>query len=356
MCRSVSLILSVILVAVPAGVLGQGGLLSQVRAAGTLRICADPDNLPFSGDEPAEPGFDVELAGQIAKRLGVREEVRWEPTFLGPRAIRQLLEGRCDVFMGLPHDPRFVDANPRLALSTPYYTLRHVLVSRAAKPTPDLGRVGATKVAVERGSMADLHLFREGHNRYIYRTQTDAFQGFVRGEAEVALLWEPVARWLMKRQTGPPLEASVVSGPDLEFRVAIGIRRGEAEFQAAVDDVVRRLLAAGEVDGILGRYGMPASSVRPAAAAMLAPADSTPIDPTKKLGRSLYFQMCAPCHGPDAAGGGPIDALKRFRGTPLEFVQTTLDGRIAKGMPPFRGQVSEDEAQAIRGFVLSLPK
>lgn len=363
MHRSVLLIPLVVLVSIPAAVPGQVGLLSQVRAAGALRVCADPTNLPFSSDEPAASGFDVELAGAIARLLEVREEIRWEPTFLGQRALRQLLEGRCDLFMGLPHDPRFLAGNRRLALSTPYYTLRHVLISTSAKPVADLSGMGSGRVAVERGSMADIYLFNGGYNRYVYRNQTEAFGGVAGGEADGALLWEPVARWLMTRHAGPRLQAVVVSGPDLDFKVAVGMRAGDGEFHAAVDEAVKRLVQQGKIDEVFARYGMPAAPRAEAPRGSPAPrivsaqaGDQAAEDSRLRQGRSLYFQMCAPCHGPDASGGGPIGPLKSFNGSREDFVQITLNGRLAKGMPPFEGSVSADEVDAVRAFVLTLAK
>jgi mono/diheme cytochrome c family protein len=89
----------------------------------------------------------------------------------------------------------------------------------------------------------------------------------------------------------------------------------------------------------------------------IVPAQAPPTgDSTLRLGRSLYFQICAPCHGPDASGGGPIPALKEFAGKTEDFVRTATNGRPAKGMPPFKGRVSPDELEAIRAFVQSLPK
>ncbi|MBI4242220.1 MAG: hypothetical protein HY613_10915, partial [Candidatus Rokubacteria bacterium] len=79
-------------------------------------MCADPANLPFSSKEPAAPGFEVELARELAREV----TFHWVPTYRWPVVRRQLLDGRCDVFFGLPVDPRFTDDNPRLALSLPY--------------------------------------------------------------------------------------------------------------------------------------------------------------------------------------------------------------------------------------------
>ena len=125
-------------VCVLAVTLGQsaGGVLPQLKGGRPLRLCADPQNLPFSSLDPQQPGFEVELGREIARELGLRADMVWIRTEGGRTALRQLLEGRCDLFMGLPQDGRFLEDNPRLTLSTPYYSMQHVLVlprARAAK-------------------------------------------------------------------------------------------------------------------------------------------------------------------------------------------------------------------------------
>ena len=338
-----SLILAGILLSSAGASRAEGGILAQVKGAGVLRVCADPDNLPFSSKDPREPGYDVEVAGEIARALGARAEMTWVSTFLGRSAIRQLLDGKCDLFMGLPHDERFLSDNPRLALSTPYYTLQHVLVSPTGQSVKDLSHLGDRKVAVEQMSLGDIFLFQNGHPRQIYRTQTEAFLAVVRGETPAAFLWAPIGWWLVKKDPAAKLQAAEVSIPGLEFRVGVGMRKGDEEFQTAVNDVVEQMVAQGKVGDILAHYGMPSRAMAQAVAGA-------------KQGRSLYYQICAPCHGEDASGGGPVPSLKEFQGTEEKFLQIGLNGRADRGMPPWKGKLSEDELLAIRVFIQSLPK
>jgi ABC-type amino acid transport substrate-binding protein len=60
--------------------LSEGGALPQMREAGSLRFCADPDNLPFSRQDPQHSGFEVELGQEIARELGLRADFVWMPT------------------------------------------------------------------------------------------------------------------------------------------------------------------------------------------------------------------------------------------------------------------------------------
>jgi ABC-type amino acid transport substrate-binding protein len=326
-----------------AGSHAAAGLLEQVKATGALRVCADPDNPPFSDRNPQEPGYDVELAGEIAQRLGARAEMIWISTFLGRSAMRQLQEAKCDLFMGLPKDERFLSENRRLVLSIPYYTLSHVLVSPAAQPVKDLSDLRDRKVAVERVSLGDIFLFQNGQQRDIYRSQPEAFQAVVSGEAAAAFLWAPIGWWLLKKHPEARLQAAEVSVPDLEFRIAVGMRTGDEVFESAVNAAVQQLVAHGTVAEIMSRYGVPSAATAQAAS-----------DPQQ--GRSLYYQICALCHGQNAEGGGPVPDLKTFPGTEEQFLQISLNGRPDRGMPAWKGKLSEDELRTILAFIQSLPK
>jgi ABC-type amino acid transport substrate-binding protein len=321
----------------------EADLLTQLRSTQVLHVCADPDNLPFSSKDPHTPGYDVEMAREIAAGLQARADLTWVSTVLGRSAIRQLLEGKCDLFMGLPHDERFLNDNPRLVLSTPYYTLRHLLVSPRAQPVQDLRALQERKVAVEAMSLGDIFLFQNRQPRLPYRTPPEAFQAVVRGEAAVALLWAPHGWWLVKTHPEAQLYGAEVAAPNLEFKVGAGMRKGEVAFAHAVNTVVAQMLSAGKVAAILARYGQPATVL----------AQATP-DPQQ--GRSLYYQVCAPCHGQNAEGGGPVPNLKEFQGTVERFVKGSLDGRPDRGMPPWKGKLSEDEIRAILAFIQTLPR
>ena len=69
------------------------------EAVGEFRVCADPNNLPFSNEKGE--GFENKLAELIAKELGERVTYTWWPQRRG--FVRNTLKaGRCDVIMGVP--------------------------------------------------------------------------------------------------------------------------------------------------------------------------------------------------------------------------------------------------------------
>src|SRR3989454_7644099 len=75
-----------------------------------LRVCADPDNLPFSDRE--QQGFENKIAALVAADLGVTVSYFWWPHRRG--FLRNTLRAReCDVLMGVPQDmDAFITTRP----------------------------------------------------------------------------------------------------------------------------------------------------------------------------------------------------------------------------------------------------
>ena len=96
-------------------------LLCSAARARSIRVCADPNNLPFSNQ--AGEGLENKLAELIAAKLGAKLEYVWwsqRKSFVQ----NSLLAGRCDVIMGLPTSLGSVLA------TRPYYKSTYVFVSR----------------------------------------------------------------------------------------------------------------------------------------------------------------------------------------------------------------------------------
>ena len=89
-----------------------------------LRVCADPNSLPFSNER--EEGFENRIVRLIAAEFGADVQYTWWAQHRG--FIRNTLNaGLCDVVAGVP-------ADYELTLTTrPYYRSSYVAVSK-----PDL--------------------------------------------------------------------------------------------------------------------------------------------------------------------------------------------------------------------------
>jgi len=74
--------------------------------------------------------------------------------------------------------------------------------------------------------------------------------------------------------------------------------------------------------------------------------------PPDAVGRKVYLQSCASCHGVNAAGSeGPN---LRKRGLPAQVISATVTGGVKDEMPAFGAQLSKDEIAHVTAYVKSL--
>ena len=257
--------------AVLAGLLSMAAPLGHAEDA-VLRVCADPNALPMSNHD--RQGFDNEIAGLLARDMGVRLEHHWWAQRRG--FIRNTLNaGACDVLFGVPA------GFDRLLTTRPYYRSSYVFVWRRDRPLdvrslddPRLRRliVGVQLVGDDGVNTPPAHaLARRGivdnvrgfsvFGDYAQPTpQAAILKAVADDQIDVAIVWGPLAGYFANRLATPlafaPL-APVEDAPGLpfSFAMAIGVRKDDVSLrdrlQAALD---RR---ASEVDAILDAYGIP---------------------------------------------------------------------------------------------------
>jgi mxaJ protein len=238
------------------------------RAEEPLRVCADPNNLPFSNDRGG--GFENRIAALLAEDWGASLEYTWWAQRRG--FIRNTLKaGVCDVVMGLP-------TGLELALTTkPYYRSTYVAVTRpGARQVRDLGdpalgkmRIGVQLIGDDFSNTPPAHaLSRHGHVENVrgytvygdYRDDPPTapiVAAVERGEIDVAFVWGPLAGFL-----APPRGLAVTPLDDIEdgevrlaFAIAMGVRRGDEARRDRLDDFLER--RRDDIDGILAAYRVP---------------------------------------------------------------------------------------------------
>jgi ABC-type amino acid transport substrate-binding protein len=333
-------------------VLAQSEGLTGLRQQGYVRVCADPANLPFTSNDAATPGFEVELARLIARELGVEARLEWHATFA--RALQPLRTGGCDLFMGLPAEARFTADNPWLSVSRPYYTMGHAMVAKAATGIATLDDLKGKRVAVDATSVADFYLFDQGLERGIYRGQEAAFRAVVTDEAAAALLWLPVAHWLARHNT--TLRVIPLAEARLEFPIGAGVRRRDRDLAVAVDQALERLQSSGEVQAVLARYGAVARSSALAESPAPVP---TPAPGTSEVGRTLFSTACSRCHGAEGVGsgvGGAVPTIRHYEGGQEKFLRTVQNGKKGTPMGAFKSILTVEEILSIYQYLTSLPR
>jgi mxaJ protein len=250
----------------------------SASAPDSLRVCADPNNLPFSSER--RDGFENRLADLVARELRKTVEYTWWAQRRG--FVRSTLNaGLCDVVMGVP-------ASMDLLLTTrPYYRSTYVFVTRTGeavvKTFDDPGlrelRIGVQLVGDDFANAPPAHALAtrgvvqnvRGYSVYgDYRSEVPTariVEAVAAGEIDVAVVWGPLAGWLAAGEAVPLTLQPVAPQIDLPFLpmvydVSIGVRRGEEALLVELDAIVERLRP--EIDDLLASYHVPRLDVRTA--------------------------------------------------------------------------------------------
>jgi ABC-type amino acid transport substrate-binding protein/mono/diheme cytochrome c family protein len=359
--------------------------VGPASSAETLRVCADPDNLPFSRAEGPERGLYVELAELVANRLGLRSEYAWFLSHYGRRAVRStLLADRCDAYFGLPDDADFMG---RSVLRTrPFLDVGYALIGPRLTFS-SLDDIKGRRVAVQFGTMPQLLLAtRPGFQAVTFKLAEEAMEGLARGEADVAFLWGPTAGYFNKTRLGGSYAVVPVAGEGLQWHAAVGVRKGQDSLKSDLDRVLDQLKS--EITTLANKYGFPLgrpvsidgqggmrrSPEHGVAAPQLVqaeedatrappPSQASPsvLDGPTRVGRSLFNQHCSHCHAPNAMSPEPTRDLRRlalrYGSRMRETAYTTITvGRIDKGMPAWKDLLGEEGIQNVIGFLESVQR
>lgn len=342
-----------------------------------LRLCADPDNLPFSSEKAATPGFYVELGRAIGQALGRSFQPVWVPTYYTKRQIRlKLLTGQCDGFVGVPDDPSFI--NPRLVVSKPIIQLGYALVAPPASAINTVQDLHGRHVAVQFASPPqDLLATTSDVQMVTVLSPEEAMQDLATGKADAAFIWGPSAGWLNHTVAHDAFRVVPVNGEHMVWTAGIAFPRDHAALRDQVDHALDGLGAT--INALAVKYDFPGAKpgAKPTQDAQKSPPDDGKPDATVQAesppvtaaaapnpadvaaGRELFNENCSHCHGPDAVQGEQRRNLRLLRqryGNDMSqmFMTTVTHGRVKKGMPNWSGIISNEEFKKILAFLKSV--
>ena len=234
----------------------------RIARQGHFTVSLDADNLPYSARTGKPPGIEVELAHALAKQFGLTAKIDWI-TARGGTPLARLLEGDCDLVIGLPVDGRLRsddEAAARRILYTRGYCRGGCLIFvRTGGPRIRIAglNVGQSqRLGTQAGTLADFRLKEWGFQHKRYGTQSAALKALAGGKIDYAYLWSSAA-W-PARPAGK-LGIEVVQPYELEDwrEMAVAVRRGNAGLRQKLDGAVARLVEEGFIERLLQRYGMP---------------------------------------------------------------------------------------------------
>ncbi|HEX8851588.1 MAG TPA: substrate-binding domain-containing protein [Gemmatimonadaceae bacterium] len=244
-----------------------------------LRVCADPNNLPFSNARGE--GIENHLAELVAREIGATVQYEWWAQRRG--FIRSTIKADlCDVVMGVP------TSFDMLLTTRPYYRSTYVFVTKRDAPyritsfdDPRLRRlrIGVQLIGDDYANAPPSHALSKrgiidnvrGYTVYGDYAETDPpariIDAVAKGDVDVAVAWGPLAGYFAARE--PARLALTPVTPQIElpylpfvFDISMGVRRGDVFLRDELDGVLVRRRAS--IDSLLQSFGVPRVD-RPAA-------------------------------------------------------------------------------------------
>jgi mxaJ protein len=239
------------------------------RPAGVLRVCADPNNLPFSNQRGE--GFENKIAELLAQDLGQHVEYTWWAQRRG--FFRNTLRsGICDVVIGVP-------SALELALTTkPYYRSTYVFLYRKDRklnikslddPILKTLRIGVQIIGDDFSNAPPAHALSrrnivgnvKGFTVYGDYSQHDPPARIVDAvenrDVDLAIVWGPLAGYFSDNSMAVVPVSPQIDQPFLPFvfDISMGVRRDDPDFKDRLDEFLEK--RRGEIDRILEEYRVP---------------------------------------------------------------------------------------------------
>jgi polar amino acid transport system substrate-binding protein len=375
-------------------------------AAEPLKVCADPDNLPFSKSEGQERGLYVDLAELVAKKLEATPvQYTWWLTYFQRRALRNTA-GDCDAVFALPTD---ADYKARGLQKTPaFLNVSYAVVAPPSFQFNSLNELKGKRLAVQYQTTPHI-LFSQldGFTYTTFRTADEVFDALIKGSVDAALMWGPVAGYENKRKYAARWKVTPLTGADMNGQVSVAVRRDKPELAKDIEAALLSLKV--EIAALEDKYGFPrgapvnfvvakndkqivvpgnmvalvqqkptddaaiakpqktASKSKTPAKTEKAPAqvqatEAVPaLSEGAKLGRVKFNDQCSHCHGSD--GASPVrerDVRRlniRYDAKWRDLALTTIkNGRTDLGMPAWKEILSEPEIQQVFSFLETIQK
>jgi mxaJ protein len=245
-------------------------LLPFAAHAGMLRVCSEPNNLPFSNR--AGEGFENKIADLVARDLG--DTVEYAYALQNDKFVKHTLDAhKCDVMMGVSA------GMDEVATTRPYYASTYVFVSRKADRLHLTSladkRLKTLKIGVhligDDSQPPELALGQEGivNNVRGYMIYGDfakpnpparLIEAVQNKDVDVAAAWGPLAGYFAK-SSSMPLDVTPITGTarfapvKFRFAIAMGVRKDDTTLRDKLNAVIAQ--ERGTIRNILVSYGVP---------------------------------------------------------------------------------------------------
>jgi mxaJ protein len=257
-------VLATVLLALLAGAATVGARAASTD--GTLRVCADPQNMPFSNEKGE--GFENKLVDLIAGKLDLHVVYTWLPQVVGH--VATLPDNTdCDILMGYAQGTGMIED------TNPYYRTSYVLIYRQndkslagvesladerlkKKTIGILARTPPVSIMAMNGLMANAKSFEVMGDRSSSDAAAAVIAAVASGEIDAGILWGPLGGYYAQAAKVPLALVPLVkekAGPATIYGITMGVRPNEPEWKHKLNKLIAENQAA--INAMLAEYNVP---------------------------------------------------------------------------------------------------
>lgn len=222
-------------------------VLADVQKAGVLKVAVPQDFPPFGtvGPDLKPRGYDIDMAGLIAKDLGVKVELI---PVTSTNRIPYLTTGKADlVISSLGKNP---DREKVIDFTIAYAPFFNGVFGPADAAVSTVADLAGKNVGVTRGSVEDLELTKiipESATVKRFEDNNSTISAYLTGQVDVVATGNVVAAAINEMTNQRPLESKFVIKNSPCY---VGVAKGEAALLARVNEIIGKARSDGRLDAI----------------------------------------------------------------------------------------------------------
>lgn len=226
--------------------------LSDVMSKKSLSCGVYADVPPFSAPDPQTRelvGMDVDLCKALAKHMGVELELK--PLSVEAR-IPEVKMGRVDViFANLAYTKSRAE---QIQFSDPYYIAKETLVVRAANADQPKSFFKGKRISSTKGSTSEQSIRLADATPVTFQDTGSAYMALQQNKVVGLVTHTMTAIKLVGQAKAGGVELAIAKEPMALEPIGAGMRQGEPAFLAKVNESLREMEAAGEIDAIWAHW------------------------------------------------------------------------------------------------------
>ncbi|KMO36248.1 ABC transporter [Methylobacterium variabile] len=250
--KTLSLSLALGAAALAAAVPARADQLADIMGRGELRCGTFADVPPFAAPDPKTRemvGFDVDLCRTIAKRWGVKAAIT--PLSVEAR-VPEVKLGRVD--LTIANLAYTLGRAEQIQFSDPYYLAKEMLAVKASDPSTSKADYKGKRLSSTKGSTSELAIRMNGSEPLTFQDTGSAFMAVQQNKSLGMVANTMTITKLVNESQTRGVKLKMIAEPMVYQPIGIGMKKDAPALLAKVNETLRAMDAAGEIDAAWNKW------------------------------------------------------------------------------------------------------